>query len=323
MVKMKEIAILGRPIQLQERSKAQMEGATIGDLLTYKFYDGEFHGMPLLFAEPKGKVATPRCLSVTANNLTSSLQLPIVFLLPACPAYERQRLIDKDVYFVVSEKYVHLPMLLANERVRKTKQAKTLTPVAQYLLLYHLQIGSIEGMAARDIEDKIPYSYASITLGLTCLEDLGLCKKVAEASKRKVIHFGMKGMNLWEQAQPFFVNPVEERIYCDGLLSDDSFPECGINALAHYTRLNPDPERTIMMSVKQLRNFKSSEALVRPNEFDGNIIIEAWKYPPVTATGVKAEWVDKLSLAISLREDEDPRVEGEVERLINETEWKD
>lgn len=323
MIKTKEIAILGRPIQLQERSKAQMEGATIGDLLTYKFYDGEFHGMPLLFAEPKGKVATPRCLSVTANNLTSLLQLPIVFLLPACPAYERQRLIDKDVYFVVSEKYVHLPMLLANERVRKTKQAKTLTPVAQYLLLYHLQIGSIEGMAARDIEDKIPYSYASITLGLTCLEDLGLCKKVAEGSKRKVMHFDMKGMNLWEQAQPFLVNPVEERIYCDGLLSDDSFPECGINALAHYTRLNPDPERTIMMSVKQLRNFKSSEALVRPNEFDGNIIIEAWKYPPVTATGVKAEWVDKLSLAISLREDEDPRVEGEVERLINETEWKD
>lgn len=323
MIKTKEIAILGRPIQLQERSKAQMEGATIGDLLTYKFYDGEFHGMPLLFAEPKGKVATPRCLSVTANNLTSLLQLPIVFLLPACPAYERQRLIDKDVYFVVSEKYVHLPMLLANERVRKTKQAKALTPVAQYLLLYHLQIGSIEGMAARDIEDKIPYSYASITLGLTCLEDLGLCKKVAEASKRKVIHFDMKGMNLWEQAQPFLVNPVEERIYCDGLLSDDSFPECGINALAHYTRLNPDPERTIMMSVKQLRNFKSSEALVRPNEFDGNIIIEAWKYPPVTAIGVKAEWVDKLSLAISLCEDEDPRVEGEVERLINETEWKD
>ncbi len=323
MIKTKEIAILGRPIQLQERSKAQMEGATIGDLLTYKFYDGEFHGMPLLFAEPKGKVATPRCLSVTANNLTSLLQLPIVFLLPVCPAYERQRLIDKDVYFVVSEKYVHLPMLLANERVRKTKQAKTLTPVAQYLLLYHLQIGSIEGMAARDIEDKIPYSYASITLGLTCLEDLGLCKKVTEASKRKVIHFDMKGMNLWEQAQPFLVNPVEERIYCDGLLSDDSFPECGINALAHYTRLNPDPERTIMMSVKQLRNFKSSEALVRPNEFDGNIIIEAWKYPPVTAIGVKAEWVDKLSLAISLREDEDPRVEGEVERLINETEWKD
>ncbi|MCS3143580.1 hypothetical protein NXY40_17355 [Phocaeicola vulgatus] len=181
MVKMKEIAILGRPIQLQERSKAQMKGVTIGEMLSYKFYDGEFHGMPLLFAEPKDKVATPRGLSVTANNLTSLFQLPTVFLLPTCPAYERQRLIDKDVYFVVSDKYVHLPMLLANERIRKTKQAKVLTPVAQYLLLYHLQIESIEGLAARDIENKIPYSYASITLGITCLEDLGLCQKYLEA----------------------------------------------------------------------------------------------------------------------------------------------
>lgn len=35
------------------------------------------------------------------------------------------------------------------------------------------------------------------------------------------------------------------------------------------------------------------------------------------------EWVDKLSLAISLRDDDDPRVEGEIERLINELKWKD
>ena len=320
---MKDIVILGRPIHLQERSKAQMKGVTIGDSLTYKFYDGEFHGMPLLFAEPKGKVAAPRSLSVTASNLTSLFQLPTVFLLTVCPAYERQRLIDKDVYFIVSDKYVHLPMLLANERIRKTKQAKALTPVAQYLLLYHQQIESIEGLAARDIENTIPYSYASITLGVTCLEDLGLCQKVSDGSKRKVIHFDKTGKELWEQAQPLLVNPVEERIYCDELLTEELFTTCGINALAHYTRLNPDPERTIMMTVKQLRDLRASGALVRPNEYDGNIIIEAWKYPPVTSIGTKAEWVDRLSLAISLREDADPRVEGEVERLIYDMEWKD
>ena len=323
MAKMKNVIILGRPIQLRERSKAQMKGVTIGDSLTYTFYDGEFHGMPLLFAEPKGKVATPRGLSVTASNLTSLFQRPTVFLLPACPAYERQRLIDKDVYFVVSDKYVHLPMLLANERIRKTRQAKSLTPVAQYLLLYHLQIHCLEGLAARDIEDKIPYSYASITLGITCLEDLGLCQKVADGSKRKVIHFDKKGKDLWEQAQPLFINPVEERLFCDELLSEEHFPICGINALAHYTMLNPDPEKIIMMTVKQLRDFRATGALVRPNEYDGNIIIEVWKYPPVTSMDAETEWVDRLSLAISLREDADPRVEGEVERLINDIEWKD
>ena len=78
-----------------------------------------------------------------------------------------------------------------------------------------------------------------------------------------------------------------------------------------------------MVTIKQLREFKSSGALVRPNEFDGNIIIEAWKYPPVTIIDTQSEWVDKLSLAISLRDEQDPRVEGEVERLMNDMAWKD
>ncbi len=320
---MKDVVILGRSIQLQERTKAQMKGITIGDSLAYKFYDGEFHGVPLLFVEPKGKEASPRNLSLIADNLTSRFQLPAVFLLAKCPAYKRERLIDKDVYFVVSDKYVHLPMLVANERIRKTKKAKVLTPVAQYLLLYHLQIESLEGTAANDIKDKLPYSYSSITLGITCLDDLGLCQKVDDGSQRKVIHFNKTGKELWEQAQSLLIDPVEKRVYCDEFISNEHFPVCGINALAHYTRLNPDPERIIMMTTKQLRDFMASRTLIRPNEYDGNVIIEAWKYPPVASVNTKTEWVDKLSLAISLRDDSDPRVEGELERLINDIAWKD
>lgn len=33
-------------------------------------------------------------------------------------------------------------------------------------------------------------------------------------------------------------------------------------------------------------------------------------------------YVDKLSLKLSLREDHVPRVEGGVQRVINEIEWK-
>ena len=301
---------------MQERSKAQMKGATVGDLIAYRFYDGVYLGVPLLFAEPKGEVASPHNLSITAGNLTSLFNLPTVFLLASCPAYERQRLIDKNVFFVVSEKYAHLPMLVANERIRRTKIAKTLTPVAQYILLYHLQVESLEGMAALDMEGKLPYAYTSITLGITCLTDLGLCEKVADGSKRKVMRFQKAGKELWERALPLLVNPVEQKIYCDEFLSKASFPVCGINALAHYTRLNPDPERIIMMGMERFRELKASGALVRPNEFDGNVVIEAWKYPPVAKMGETPQWVDKLSLALSLHDDDDPRVEKEVELMI-------
>ena len=36
---------------------------------------------------------------------------------------------------------------------------------------------SLEGLSARDMLDKLPYSYESITLGLTSLSDLELCQK--------------------------------------------------------------------------------------------------------------------------------------------------
>lgn len=319
---MKTVIISGRPIVLQERSRAQLKGITIGDSLSYRFFDGSFHGVPMLFAEPKGSIAPPRSLAATASGISVKFNLPVVFLLNACPAYERQRLIDKDVFFVVSDKYANLPMLVANERIRRTKQSKRLNPVGQYLLFYHLQVESLEGLAARDIEGMVPYSYASITLGITCLADIGLCQKITDSSKRKAIHFTNVGRQLWDQAQPFIINPVEQRIYCDEFHSEEQFPICGINALAHYTKLNPDPERVIMMGTRQLRSFMESGALIQPNKYDGNIIIEAWKYPPVHKIDSKIEWVDRLSLAVSLSGDSDARVEGEVERLINETEWK-
>ena len=319
---MDEIIISGRPIALNERSKSQLKGISVGDSLSYRFYDGVFHNIPLLFAEPKGSIASPRIMEITANRLYSKFKVPVIFILPSCPAYQRQRLIDKDVFFVVSDKYAHLPMLLANERIRKTKPAKKLTPVAQYLLLFHLQIQNLEGMAALDIKDKVPYSYSYITLGIGCLSDLGLCQKVSDGSKRKVMHFNEHGRQLWEKAQPYLINPIQQRIYCDDILTNESFPICGINALAHYTKINPDPERIIMMSPNKLCELRTTGKLFQPNYYDGNVVIEAWKYPIVTSNTAKPELADPLSLIISLRDDSDPRIENEIELLINKLTWK-
>jgi len=52
-------------------------------------------------------------------------------------------------------------------------------------------------------------------------------------------------------------------------------------------------------------------------------MIETWKYPPITPAKFDSDWVDRLSLALTLQDDPDPRVEKEVERLINDTPWKD
>ena len=251
------------------------------------------------------------------------LGVPVVFILKPGPTYERQRLTDKGVYFVMSDKYAHLPMLIALEKTSDRKTASMLTPVAQYILLYHLQEKSLEGLSVKEIAKQIPYSYESTTLGITCMEDLGLCEKVLAGQRTKQIHFTKKGFELWRNAEAFFISPLEQRIYCDALHSKKKFPVCGVNALAHYTWLNPDPEKMFMLTNKEYRTLKNSGILENPNAYDGSIIIEVWKYPAIVSASENVQWVDRLSLAITLAKENDPRIEKEVERMINDIEWKD
>lgn len=317
------LIISGLTVPLKKRSAERLVGINLGEKLSFDFFDAEFRGMEMLFVKPKGKNPTPKRCVLVARRMTQLFQLPVVFILSPGPTIERRRLMEKDVYFVMSDKYAYLPMFVAMERVTSKKMPKKLTPVAQYLLLYHLQIESIEGKSTKAIASMMPYSYESVSIGLACLTDIGLCDRVAIDWRSKAVRFKSTGKQLWEDAGKFLINPVERRYFSDGVKSRHSFPLCGISALSHYTMLNSDPERWIMMSAKVYRDMCGDGNVINPNEFDGETIIEIWKYPVVSRLQSSPEWVDRLSLALSLREDEDPRVEDEVEKMINNFKWKD
>ncbi len=312
---------------MQQRGRDALKGVSIGDKLSYNFYDGNYQSVPMLFLQPKSGNPTPRACAVTANRLEEIFGLPVVFILQPGPNYERQRLLDKGVYFVMSEKFAHLPMLMAMDRSGFKKKATRLTPVAQYLLLYHMQVASIAHRSANELSEVMPYSYSSITLGMTCLDDLELARKSQQEDNSKVLGFTLRGKELWVAAEPYLINPLERRIYCDQLLAEEDFPICGINALAHYSSLNPDKEQMLVVTPTKFRQLQKNGLLENMNEYDGDVILEVWKYPVIDIKGGgtqgRAAFVDPLSLALSLKDDNDPRVEGEVERMIENIEWKD
>ncbi len=316
-----QLSILGKPLELVKRTADRLRGINMGEKLSFDFYDGLFKGVEMLFVKPKGKNPTPRKCALVSERLMQLFGVPVVFILSPGPGYERQRLLEKDVYFIMSDRYANLPMLVAMEKVTTRKQPERLTPVAQYILLYHLEIESLEGKSSKAIASLMPYSYESVSIGITCLTDIGLCEKVPLDSRSNAIRFKSSGKQLWEEAGKFLIDPVEKRIFCDGLSSDKVFPVCGINALAHYSMLNPDSEKWVMMTGSEFRRNSGEGMIVNPNEFDGDIIIETWKYPAVSRKDEPVEWVDPLSLVLSLRKGEDPRVEEETEQIINNFKW--
>ncbi len=315
--------ILGRKVDLTRRTADALKGLTVGEKLSYVFYDGTYLGASMLFVEPKKGNPTPKACLLTSNRLAELYGLPVVFILQPGPTYERTRLMDKGVYFVMSDQYAYLPMLVATGKSNNRIPAKTLSPVAQYLLLFHLQVKSIDGLSAREVAPLVPYSYESVTLGITCLTDVGLVEKIKVGQRSKVVHFMEKGRELWDKAQSYLTSPVDRRFYCDKLNVQDNYPECSINALAHYSRLNPDAERMLAMTSKEYSGLNSQEAFVSKNQYDGNYLIEVWKYQPIIQMKDDRTCVDKLSLVLSLKADEDPRVEGEIEYIIERMVWKD
>ena len=44
----KEIRILGRRLEIESRVKDKLKGITVGEKLSYHFYDGTYQGTPLL-----------------------------------------------------------------------------------------------------------------------------------------------------------------------------------------------------------------------------------------------------------------------------------
>ncbi len=314
---------MGSKLEMTPRQNDSLKGVSVGEKISFLFYDGAYVGRNMLFVEPKKGNPTPRECDITARRLSELFGKPIVFILEPGPTYERQRLLNKGVYFIMSENYAHLPMLVAMEKTSNRKKAMRLTPVAQYLLLYHLQVESLENLSAREIAPLVPYSYESITLGLTCLVDVGLCQMQRCGQRSKNVHFPLKGMELWLESQAYVSSPVIKRIYSDAIHTERQFPTCGINALAHYGRLNPDGERLIVMTTREYNSMKKAAVFENLNFYDGNVMIEVWKYPVIAPIGNNSQYVDPLSLALSLVEDKDPRVEKEVECLIKNIMWKD
>ena len=228
-------------------------------------------------------------------------------------SYERNRYIEQGVYFVVSGKYVFLPFFLINARDSAPINKERLQPAAQYLLLYHLQRKSLEGCTLSDMEKLLPYNYLAVSRAVRQLEVTYLVDVDVSNNGTKRIHFEKEGKQLWEVAEPLMQNPIKSVWYADEEVAQGVVG--GINALSHYSALNPERMQTKVIHEPEFRKAKETGALPDLNILDGDTRIEVWKYPPVIEKEVG--FVDRLSLVLSLREDDDPRVEKEIELMID------
>ena len=236
-----------------------------------------------------------------------------VFAFQHLASYNIQRMVAQRVNFIVPNKQIFIPSLLMELCLPKTSTNNSLpqTPaMAQCIVLYHLQVGNLNGKTTQDIVELFGVSYPNINRAIKWLSDKAFV--VLEGAKIKRIQFNSEGRKLWDEINPLLVDPIERVVYTDECL-DNAFTT-GINALSEYTMLNPDKDKTFAIAKE---NYLAVQQ--KTHKQFGEISIEVWKYNPSLLT--RTNIVDKLSLYLSLRDNEDERVKIELDNMINEMIW--
>ena len=308
----KYLIIGGEYISLSKLTRTEVKGAWLDAVSKYAFWKASIHEEDWFVLELKSGAEpyTPVQCARLSEKLQEANGCKVLFYFDSLDFNKRERLMAQNVLFVVGRKYIYMPGILINSRSAAKEKAKELTAVAQYLLLYHLQEHSLESMSAREMERLLPYKYVTITLAMQVLEDLEICEIRVDDDKTKRLHFTESGRALYERILPLLMNPVKKSFYCDEVQAQ--FVISGINALSRYSMLAPERLQTLAVEEKGVNLKAKDTTFIGMNPWDGAYRVEIWKYPPISKDGV----VDRLSLALTLMSDEDPRVQKELKQML-------
>src|ERR1035437_1313661 len=242
------ISILGVKTKLIPIQRDKLRGINTDMFLRFSFYMMEFNNQLLCVIQAKNKQdsLTPLKYKRITKQTEILVGMPVVVILDSLTYYERERLINQGVYFIISDKYAFLPSLIVNiQAKKKDKNPSKLTPSAQYVLLYYLlSEESKEEYTIKDLEQIMPYNYVALARAVANLEDCKLCStEIKDNTGIKHIRFGGYKRELWAKAQNYLSSPVKKVLYCDAI-PEGNFNISGVNALSQYSHLNSEQFET-------------------------------------------------------------------------------
>lgn len=300
---------------------------------TYKLYKTELFQTKIIFAVLKNEeVLSIQQTAKQMQQIKNLLNWKVVVVLKNVEAYNRKRLIEKGINFIVPGKQLYLPELLMDLSEKYThpraQKKENLLPSAQLLLLYHIlhrhENWKLEEHSFKDIAQKLAYTPMAITNAIDNLKYHELVD--VQGEKEKFIRFRYDSHELWKIAQEhrLFVNPVIKTVFVDEKPKDLFLLKSNASALTEYTDMNPSRQEYYAFEKTVFYGLQKNNALVNPNEYEGRYALEIWKYNPSTLVDVLPNGstvVDPLSLYLSVNDSKDERIEMALDQILEKFIW--
>ena len=278
----------------------------------------------LLASGSKARLPPLSTLRTQLDKLALIAERPVVFAASALASYERKRLVEQKVPFVVPGNQLYLPDLGIDfrEYFRPAQKAvTTFTPATQAIF--------IATLLRRQWKDEWKPAELIAELGYTAMT---LSRVVRELTAAGLVTAGQEGRarwlrvnhtpaQAWEHAVQFLRSPVKRVFWVSHWERARTLnpPLAGVSALAVYSMLAEPMHSVYAVSPAQWKAAEAAgvEALPAPHLKASEC--QLWSYTPIMLKPDKV--VDPLSLTLSLKEEKDDRVQRALEELAGQFPW--
>ncbi len=289
----------------------------------YRFAEIRLLGSPCLLMLDGHKAArSPATVRKHIDLIQKKWDAAVIYVRPQVTAYNRKRLIEQRVPFIVPGNQMYLPMLgldLREHFKRLRTERLTFSPATQALVIHALLRDASDVLIPAELAGRLGYSAMTMTRAFDELEAAKL-GEIALRGRERCLRFGQDRRQLWANAEPFLRTPVMKRLFIQHLKLASPALRAGLSALAQYSMLAPPAHAIHALSREDWKLLRQHHKVVEIPEADADAQeIELWNYRPgLLADGDR---VDPLSLYLSLKDSPDERVESALEELMKALPW--
>lgn len=324
-------SVLGIEIDIKPLDKLMVNKLPMYLKESYKWHKTILLDRICLFAELKeenmfGMAQIEKHVEQTKNTFN----LPVIIIFNKLEAYNRKRLIERRVAFIIPNKQLYVPEFfidLKDYNNAVPKETSTFTPIAQQLFLLHIldkhQSLLLEQKTFKELALLLKTNAMAITRAVENLKHYEII--VVTEGKEKFIQFKQSKNELWSDAtqRNLLINPVIKSVYVDEMPVEHLLL-CNASALPEYTDMNDVRQQYYAIEKNVFYALQKKKELINANKHEGEYCLEVWKYNPTLLSELEqpdAPVVDPLSLYLSLKDSHNERIEMALEQIIEKYTW--
>ena len=279
----------------------------------YDFRKAEIDLCECLLIKPKGELPTLPALKKQIVKIQQIENLPVAICVDSMSAFRRKNMIESRVPFIVKDKQVYLPFM------GTFLQAKNDKPIAsierfmvstQLLFLMYIYQKNRE-LYLTEATSCLPYSAMTINRAAKQLEASQLFQ-TRKDGVNKIIFSKLSKRELYEGAKRYLISPVIKTYYLSKDLVANQMVLAGMSALSEHSMLS---EGMLMYYAIEQGKVSKEERKTELLNAQKQVLVEEWCYNPQLFA--KKRMADSISIALSLLNNQDERVEMAIEEMLN------